>query len=176
MIRGRCWLRHGLSISAVGALLGLPRISHSAVRGAGINEDLKDVALSSVSQATSDRQGFEQFRADEIDHYDSCQRDGYRCRQVLESEPPSQRRERDGQGHGQSPPSRDRQDRIGHVPPRTPRVCVAMDSTNQPVRNTSGLVRNHRKSAPKVTRSKTEDSGPITAANRTISCIRQRGG
>ena len=76
--RGRCRLRHGLSISAVGELLGLPRISHSAVRGAGINEDLKDVALSSVSQATSDRQGFELFRADEIDHYDSCQRDGYR--------------------------------------------------------------------------------------------------
>ena len=176
MIRGRCWLRHGLSISAVGALLGLPPHIEQCCPG---RRNKRGSQRRSSKQRVAGHQrspGFELFRADEIDHYDSCQRDGYRCRQALESEPPSQRRERDGQGHGQSPPSRDRQDRIGHVPPRTPRVCVAMDSTNQPVRNTSGLVRNHMKSAPKVTRSKTEDSGPITAANRTISCIRQRGG
>jgi hypothetical protein len=62
---------------------GFPRISHSTVRGAGINEDVKDVALSIMSQGTGDRQGFEQFRADEIDHHNFCQRDGYRRRQIL---------------------------------------------------------------------------------------------
>ena len=46
--------------------------------------------------AVGDRQGFEHFGADEIDRHDPDQRDGQVRRQAPESEPLSQRRERDG--------------------------------------------------------------------------------
>ena len=58
----------------------------------------------------------------------------------------------------------------------TTSVCVAMDSRNQPVRNTSGLVWNIRKRTPKVRKSKTEESGPITPAKRTTCRMLQRCG
>ena len=48
-----------------------------------------------------------------------------------------------------------------------------MDSKNQPVRNTSGPVLNAQISTPKVAKSNREESGPITAAKRMISCWRQ---
>ena len=46
------------------------------------------------------------------------------------------------------------------------RICVAIDSRNQVVRNSSGEALNTYSSTPKVAKSNSDDSGPIIAANR----------
>src|SRR5439155_22053616 len=45
------------------------------------------------------------------------------------------------------------------------RICVAIDSSNQMVRNSSGDALNTNTSAPKVRKSNSDDSGPMIAAN-----------
>src|SRR5664279_3515129 len=46
------------------------------------------------------------------------------------------------------------------------RICVAIDSRNHVVRNSSGEALNTNTSAPKVKKSNSEESGPMIAANR----------
>src|ERR1700740_2751610 len=62
-----------------------------------------------------------------------------------------------------------RQDRPPVRMRNTTRVWVAMDSTNQPVRNTWALAWKTRIISAKVAKSNSDESGPITAANLTMS-------
>src|SRR5690242_12627332 len=56
------------------------------------------------------------------------------------------------------------------------RICVAMDSRNHAVRNSSAETPKTRSSTPKVTRSNSDESGPITLANRRTPAMSQTWG
>src|ERR1700693_735471 len=53
------------------------------------------------------------------------------------------------------------------------RICVAIDSRNQVVRNSSGEALNTNTSAPKVRKSNSDESGPMIAANRSRPLMSQ---